>query len=62
MYLQDYFGFLIALAVCMVFSAIASGKVNSAKADVSAMNQIVLDNAKLTAARNADIRAHSDRL
>ena len=30
MYLQDYFGFLIALAVCMVFSAIASGKVKSA--------------------------------
>lgn len=29
MYLQDYFGFMIALLVCMAFSAIASGRVNS---------------------------------
>lgn len=29
MYLQDYFGFMIALLVCMIFSAVASHKVNS---------------------------------
>ncbi len=29
MYLQDYFGFMIALLVCMAFSAIASSRVNS---------------------------------
>ena len=29
MYLQDYFGFMIALVLCMAFSAIASSRVNS---------------------------------
>ena len=29
MYLQDYFGFMLALVLCMAFSAIASSRVNS---------------------------------
>jgi Zn-dependent membrane protease YugP len=29
MYLEDYFGFLIALLLCMAFSAIASGRVKT---------------------------------
>lgn len=29
MYFQDYFGFMIALLICMAFSAIASSRVNS---------------------------------
>lgn len=29
MYFQDYFGFMIALLICMAFSAIASGRVNA---------------------------------
>lgn len=29
MYYQDYFGFMIAILICMAFSAIASSKVNS---------------------------------
>lgn len=29
MYLQDYFGFMIAILICMAFSGIASAKVNS---------------------------------
>ena len=30
MYYQDYFGFMIAILICMAFSAMASSKVNSA--------------------------------
>lgn len=30
MYLQDYFGFMIAIIVCLILSAMASGKVKSA--------------------------------
>lgn len=30
LYLQDYFGFLIAILACMIFSAVASAKVNRA--------------------------------
>lgn len=29
MYLQDYFGFLVGIVLCMIFSAIANNKVNS---------------------------------
>lgn len=30
MYFEDYIWFMIAIAICMIFSAVASGKVNSA--------------------------------